>query len=326
MPRVHFLNVRNGDCSIIQHGSGRVSVIDVSCASSQIQTKGASLSDDANVSESYNAVPGNFCQKAHPDNPIEYLHKLGVSSIFRFVVTHPDMDHLDGIEDLFKEFSPQNFWDTANTKELADASFGQRDRLRTDWNYYKRLRDSNPQSAPKRLVYYSGDVNEYYKSDGLSILAPTPELIDLANSSKDWNDSSYVILFRSNGKKILFSGDSENKTWKHILQTWPDLVKDIDVLIAPHHGRTSGRDYTFLDVTKPRLTLFGNASSDHLMYNACRNRRLPILTNNQAGYIVLDIDALGVNVYIKNETFANKNQGCKTFYSQKLDAWYWLTV
>jgi hypothetical protein len=29
MPRVHFLNVRNGDCSIIQHASKRVSVIDV---------------------------------------------------------------------------------------------------------------------------------------------------------------------------------------------------------------------------------------------------------------------------------------------------------
>jgi len=32
MPRVHFLNVRNGDCSIIQHASKRTSVIDVNCA------------------------------------------------------------------------------------------------------------------------------------------------------------------------------------------------------------------------------------------------------------------------------------------------------
>ena len=31
MPKLtfHFLNVKNGDCSIIEHGSGHVSVIDV---------------------------------------------------------------------------------------------------------------------------------------------------------------------------------------------------------------------------------------------------------------------------------------------------------
>ena len=29
MPIVHYLNVKEGDCSIIQHGSGRISVIDV---------------------------------------------------------------------------------------------------------------------------------------------------------------------------------------------------------------------------------------------------------------------------------------------------------
>ncbi|MHB1423453.1 MAG: hypothetical protein ACYC3I_09725 [Gemmataceae bacterium] len=32
MPRIHFLNIRNGDCTIIQHLSKRVSVIDVNCA------------------------------------------------------------------------------------------------------------------------------------------------------------------------------------------------------------------------------------------------------------------------------------------------------
>ena len=32
MPRVHFLNVNDGDCSIIEHLSGHITVIDVSAA------------------------------------------------------------------------------------------------------------------------------------------------------------------------------------------------------------------------------------------------------------------------------------------------------
>lgn len=28
---IHFLNVRDGDCSIIEHDSGRVSMIDICC-------------------------------------------------------------------------------------------------------------------------------------------------------------------------------------------------------------------------------------------------------------------------------------------------------
>src|SRR4051794_12180211 len=113
MPRVHYLNVRNGDCSIIQHASGRVSAIDVSCAYIPAVTKAAHFSMAENMLKGRRPVPGNFDQKSDPDNPITYLRKIGVSSIFRFIVTHPDMDHLDGIKDLFREFGPSNLWDTA---------------------------------------------------------------------------------------------------------------------------------------------------------------------------------------------------------------------
>ena len=86
-----------------------------------------------------------------------------------------------------------------------------------------------------------------------------------ANEAGDWNDSSYVILYRSCGKRILFASDSHDSTWEYILDNWKSSVKNVDVLIAPHHGRDSGRDYEFLKVVKPRVTLFGNAPSEHLV-------------------------------------------------------------
>ncbi len=322
MPRrVHFLNVKNGDCSIIQHGCGHISVIDVSCARLPVEKFSMSYNKAFGVREARKPVPGNFDQKSHPDNPILYMQKHGITDIFRFILTHPDMDHLDGICDLFTAFPVGNFWDTANTKEISDSEFGLATRLRENWNFYQSLR-----SDPRRRVYESGDSYEFFKDEGMTILSPTAELVRRGNVKRNWNDSSYVIMYRAENKKIVFGGDSEDETWKHILANWKSLVSNVDILIAPHHGRKSGRDYSFLSVLKPKLTLFGNASSDHLMYDACRARKLPILTNNQAGYIVLDIDKNGVHVYVKHEGYARSNERINTYvttwHNKDVDGWY----
>ena len=83
----------------------------------------------------------------------------------------------------------------------------------------------------------------------------------------------------------------------------------LDVLFAPHHGRDSDRSYDFLKTLKPRLTLFGNASSEHLAYNCYPKIRI---TNNQAGYVILDINEDRILVLVKNKMFAEsykKKQG-----------------
>jgi len=45
MPVVHFLNVRSGDCSIIKHGSGRISIIDVNNASPARESEAGAVSE-----------------------------------------------------------------------------------------------------------------------------------------------------------------------------------------------------------------------------------------------------------------------------------------
>lgn len=340
MPRVHFLNVNDGDCSIIEHASKRNTVIDVSAAKmpSPKRTRTLaklSLRESSSGLERFESVlasvPGNFNQSEHPINPIAYMKERGIHSIFRFISTHPDMDHLDGIEALFRAFPPENFWDTDNTKELSD--FADSGYQSDDWDFYVGLRDGKPTTNPKRLALYAGSKGAFYNQgefgvgggDGLHILAPTPKLVADANQKQDWNDSSYVILYRpANGKRILFSGDSHDGTWNHILANhWSD-VENIDVLIAPHHGRDSGRDYTFLNVLQPKLTLFGNALSEHLAYDQWNRRSLPFITNNQAGNILLDIQGPCIDVHVDHEPFAAsfcEANGTRTIFNRSLKAW-----
>lgn len=83
---IHFLNVNEGDCIWVKHLSGHNSIIDISNGQEVVHTyENASLS-------------GNHNQKNYPVNPIEYLKDRNVSTIFRFILTHPDMDHMDGLK------------------------------------------------------------------------------------------------------------------------------------------------------------------------------------------------------------------------------------
>lgn len=91
--RLHFLNVKNGDCSIIEHSTGNTTVIDISNG----KEDDSRLLLEALGLES--ASQGNYHQKNNPENPISYLKNLNKKSIMRFILTHPDMDHMDGLKD-----------------------------------------------------------------------------------------------------------------------------------------------------------------------------------------------------------------------------------
>ena len=81
MAIIHFLNVLDGDCSIIQHELGRVSVIDVSNAydSSDTPEEISAKKVKDNTIKKKHFVPNgkiNYYQKENPDNPIDYLNVL----------------------------------------------------------------------------------------------------------------------------------------------------------------------------------------------------------------------------------------------------------
>lgn len=333
MSRFHFLNVKNGDCSIIEHGSGHVSVIDICNARLDEKEQALNVLESAILSieskELADATSArkNYGQKSKPVNPIEYLREHGLTDIFRLAITHPDMDHMDGLVDLFEYCTPTNYYDTNNTKEMNNGWGGSPYREK-DWLLYKSLRDNPSESDPKCLRIYSGDDGVYRTrdwngnspGDAFYTLSPTPNLVDEANEADEYNDASYVFLYHSSSGKIVLAGDSHDKTWEHILANHSDLVSNIDLLIAPHHGRKSSRSYEFLDVLKPKMTFFGNALSKDLAYSAWRSRNLSYITNNMAGSMIVDCDD-NMSLYVTHEEYA-RDENPHTFYSDRHKGWY----
>lgn len=333
MAKIHFLNVDEGDCSIIQHDNGNVTMIDICCGNIEEEVQKSFSAESLNT-----GLRGNFKQKEHPTNPVNYLKRHSIKSIFRYIQTHPDMDHMDGLENLFQNFSILNFWDTENKKKQEFGENGKSGRyLKIDWDRYCKMRRST--SAPKALFYYDGSSNKYFAEndkgkltdDYLQILSPTKTLLSAANEAGDWNDSSYVILYCIGGKKILFCGDADKNTIKHLIDNHYKDISNLDVLIAPHHGRDSNKDFSFLDVMNPKLTLIGNALSKHLAYDQWNNRKLNHLTNNQVGDVLLEIQEDTLYLSVSNKTAADKL--CQELYqkdaeadSTTIDYWYICTI
>lgn len=319
---VHYLNVKNGDCSIIEHPSGHITVIDVCNARKDEDINSSNLFSIARIIDNK-----NFYQKSNPTNPITYMQRHGITNVFRFILTHPDMDHMDGIKDFFEEFNPTNFWDIKN--KCIKSDWGKGAYRKEDWDFYCSIRDKKTEFQTKRLTMYAETLGQFFNKnengekggDGLYILSPTQNLVNYANTCDDYNDTSYVILYRSKAGKILFAGDSHDKTWEHILDNYSSEVKNMDILIAPHHGRDSGRSYEFLDIINPKLTLFGNAPSKHLSYGQWHRKNLNTITNNQAGNIIIDTNKVQMQVYITNKNYAEQ-QNSATFYCPNLKAYY----
>ena len=108
---------------------------------------------------------------------------------------------------------------------------------------------------------------------------------------------------------------------EHVTTNHRADVDDLDLLIAPHHGRDSDRSYEFLNVMRPKMTFFGNAPSEHLAYAAWNNRGLQFITNNQADCMVVDTNGPDMELYVTNERFARRRNSY-TFYSDAHKAWF----
>jgi competence protein ComEC len=313
MARVHFLNVGNGDCSIIEHSSGRVTMIDI-CGGNTNEVVKKAEAVILEALEPSTQPSGNYRMRRRPTNPIEYMKRNGIGRPFRFILTHPDCDHLDGFDALCEEFGMVNFWDNGLRREKPGFDGGRY--KEEDWDRYEEVRDGKQDGltvvrhlAGSKFTFANQGTPEE-RGDCLDIVAPDAALVKEANETEDPNDGSYVIVYRSAGGKIVFGGDGHDLTFDYVLKHHSSAVSNCAVLIAPHHGRDSDRSHDFLDTLKPSLTLFGCAESEHLAYEQYNRRRLMKITNNQAGNVVMEPRSEGIDVFVENKKFAQTFSSC----------------
>jgi len=243
--KLHFINVGKGNCSILDLPSGRLSVIDID------DSRALSKEDRKKLEEA---------KTASLTNPIDYIMKeYPKTSIFRFILTHPDMDHMSGIKDLFGKKQISNFWDPPNNKP-DPGNWEKSPYSKADWDYYQKLKNKNFDKITVVSPLQDDTADCCWVQDNIRILSPSNKLIDEANKKEDWNLSSYIFMLEYKGVKILFGGDASIEVWQDIIKKYGKDYLKSDVLLAPHHGSENNISKEILDIIKPRLVVVSVAS------------------------------------------------------------------
>ncbi|WP_434132789.1 hypothetical protein KIAC18_000314 [Sporomusa sphaeroides] len=264
MLRVHFLNVGHGDCCILEFPN-RLTVVDINRTSNmdeesknEILTESLGLTKAAFVQNliksGQKSVEQSLIEAGYNiklTDPVSYIQKLGKRRIFRFISTHPHMDHLSGLNYLSQQILINNIWVvkndfTQNNDKLTDDQ-------KNDWKYYCKYRDSKEAKLENttRVEPLEGSSLQYWKDDGISILAPNKELLKSDNP----NDMSYVLLIKYGNCKILLGGDAGEKTWSYLEQKYKEELANISILKASHHGRDSGYYQPAIKLMQPLVTI-----------------------------------------------------------------------
>lgn len=270
MSIIKSFSVGNGDTFYIKHSSDNFTIID--CC----------LSDENKE-----------------DIVKEIKDESETKTIKRFISTHPDEDHIQGLDYLDDEIGIVNFYCVNNKATKSDET--------DSFKRYKELRDGEKafyihKGCSRKWMNQSDDTRG---SSGITILWPDTSNEDFKSALKDAeegnspNNISPIIRYSlENGVTVLWMGDLESDFLEKIKEE-VDFTK-VDILFAPHHGRDSGKvPEEILKIIEPKIVIVGEAKSKNLNYYSNYNT----ITQNTAKDIIFECETGYVHIYVGNEEY-----------------------
>lgn len=175
-----------------------------------------------------------------------FLDWSGISRIEAIVVSHNDVDHINGIPEIVEHCRVGGVY--AN-----DAFFGKTDRWGTAKFLEECLAAQGFEIEPlKGNAHSSGGAT-------VEILWPDRDARGIDDLSD--NNRSLVSLIEFAGVRILLCSDIEEYAQREILGLQPHLQADI--VVIPHHGSTRTQDAAFLEALNARVLI---CSCDQTQY------------------------------------------------------------
>lgn len=179
------------------------------------------------------------------------MQDAGVSKTDFFVNTHYHEDHLGGIDDLFH--IPVTI---AKAFDRGDKQFVSTKTKNTDAYKDYLLVLGNSAEALTR-----GKTIPLDPLIAVTSIAAGGAVLGEANPpqpGQDENDMSVSLLITFAGFRYFIGGDTETATENKIAAR--DLVTDVDVYIADHHGAENGSSQGLLDDMKPNVVIISNGN------------------------------------------------------------------
>ena len=225
---VHYIDVGQGDCTLIELPDNKIFMIDTGPAQSK-------------------------------NNLTKYLDGLHITTIDYLCFTHYDADHIGNGLMIFDKFEIKNVY-IPKVYSAYEISNG----LNTNANF----RDISTNKTWNKLseaiynegstIFYNGNADEnniINVEAGYSITFWMP----LGDYESSANNYSPFILMNLQNSKYMFTGDASSSKENQFLTQYSALVNsnafDVDVLKLGHHGSKESSSVAFLNATKPEIAI-----------------------------------------------------------------------
>ncbi len=199
--RVDFLDVGQGDSSLVTFPGGRTLLID----------GGGQREFDAIDSEKRDVA--GIGEKVVS----EFLWEKGYSTVDFVLSTHPDADHINGLTEVLANFDVK--------KVFVGGDF-------TGVGEFERFKAAANEKGLPVIIISEGMVLDFGGAK-VSVLNPPQGRIAKAD-----NDDSLVLLITLNARSFLFTGDIGTRTEKRLCDSDTSIAADV-VKVAHHGSRTS---------------------------------------------------------------------------------------
>lgn len=276
MSLIKSFSVGNGDMFYIRHGSANFTVIDCCLPDDRA---------DAILDEIEEQQKGTV---------------NGLGRVKRFISTHPDQDHISGLERFDDRFGYVNLYFVKNQATKSNGT--------ADFKRYKKLRDGDKAYYAKREITrrWINEAGDSRGSSGIFFRWPVvtnqhfKAALKEAEDGGSPNNISPIIRYSlKGGAAVMWMGDLETDFMEKVGDSVTLEVSH--VLFAPHHGRKSGRvPKTWLKAIDPTIIVVGEAPSDELTYYDGYDT----ITQNSAGDIVFECRAGKTHVFVSKSSYS----------------------
>ena len=217
--RVTFLDVGQGDSTVVELPDGQVVLIDGGAAY-----------------ERFDMGRGVVAP---------FLWNRGIHTIDQVIGTHPQLDHVGGLAWVVRHFTVKNYWGSGETREeVFYRRLQQSLAFRGLQEGVAREGQEIVSSGPCRMVILNPPVDEHLE-------------LPIYNAHVDGhvlNNRSVVTRLTCGSHTILFAADVEQEGLSRMTRMTPH--SSMEVLKVPHHGALSSLNRDWLASIHPRYAVF----------------------------------------------------------------------
>jgi len=161
-----------------------------------------------------------------------HLERYIDGSLEAMIATHPHDDHIGGLIAVLDTFDVEQIWHNGDTAKSS--------------TYRGFINKVNAEGAEVKVAR-RGDA---IVVDGLTlnVLHPTEPLVSKKNNNS-------IVLMLSYGEiDLLFAADAEKEAEAEMIGA--DVLADVEILKAGHHGLRTSCSKAFLDITWPEVVIY----------------------------------------------------------------------